>query len=70
MVALVTTNRLAVAFMNYKIDLGPGFRIYYGKIRLQVILLLCAGDKRSQQKDIVLAKEYFQDFKARGDVND
>ena len=53
-----------------KIDLGPGFRIYYGKIGLQVILLLCAGDKRSQQKDIILAKKYFQDFKTRGNEND
>jgi putative addiction module killer protein len=48
-----------------KIDLGPGFRIYYGKIGLQVILLLCAGDKKTQKKDIELAKKYFQDFKAR-----
>jgi putative addiction module killer protein len=48
-----------------KIDLGPGFRIYYGKIGLQVILLLCAGDKKTQQKDIDLAKKYFQDFKVR-----
>lgn len=53
-----------------KIDLGPGFRIYYCKIGLQVILLLCAGDKKSQQKDIVLAKKYFQDFKVRGNKND
>lgn len=45
-----------------KIDLGPGYRVYYGKIGLKIILLLCAGDKKSQQKDIEKAKKYFQDF--------
>ena len=50
---------------EFKIDIGPGFRIYYGKIELQVVLLLCAGDKKTQQKDIELAKKYFQDFKMR-----
>jgi putative component of toxin-antitoxin plasmid stabilization module len=31
-----------------------------------MILLLCAGDKKSQSKDIVKAKKYFQDFKKQG----
>jgi putative addiction module killer protein len=49
-----------------KFDVGPGHRIYFGKIGLRVILLLCAGDKSSQQSDITKAKKYFQDFKLRG----
>lgn len=46
-----------------KIDFGPGYRVYFGKIGLRVILLLCAGNKQSQQKDIAKSKKYFQDFK-------
>lgn len=49
-----------------KIDIGPGYRIYFGKIGAQIVLLLCAGDKKSQQRDIVKAKKYFQDFKKSG----
>lgn len=52
---------------EFKIDIGPGFRIYYGKIGSYIILLLCAGNKQSQQKDIVLAKKYLQDFKGKSD---
>lgn len=49
-----------------KIDIGPGYRIYFCKIGQQIILLLCAGDKKSQQKDIIKAREYLKDYKARG----
>ena len=50
-----------------KIDTGPGYRVYFGKIGTMMILLLCAGDKKSQQRDIDKAKKYFQDFKSRGE---
>ena len=46
-----------------KIDIGPGYRVYFGKIRYQIILLLCAGNKKTQIKDIARAKTYFQEFK-------
>ena len=49
-----------------KIDIGPGYRIYFGKVGNNIILLLCAGDKRSQKNDIEKAKKYFQDFKNQG----
>jgi putative addiction module killer protein len=48
-----------------RIHYGPGFRIYYGKIGTTVILLLCGGDKGSQDKDIAKAKEYLQDYQSR-----
>jgi putative addiction module killer protein len=49
-----------------KIDVGPGYRAYFGKVGLKIVLLLCAGDKRSQQRDIEKAKKYLQDFKKSG----
>ena len=42
-----------------------GIRIYYGKIGNKVILLLCGGDKSSQDRDIVKAKEYLKDYQSR-----
>ncbi len=35
---------------------GPGFRIYYTVQEDTVVLMLCGGDKSSQQKDIEKAK--------------
>ena len=48
-----------------KVDYGPGYRIYFGRIDSAIIVLLCGGDKKTQKKDIVKAKELWQDFKER-----
>lgn len=52
-----------------KIDLGPGYRIYYGMIGRTIVLLLCGGDKRTQNKDIRNALEFFKDHKQREKQN-
>lgn len=39
-----------------KIDFGPGYRIYYAKQENTVYLLLIGGGKRTQVKDIQIAK--------------
>lgn len=46
------------------IDIGPGYRIYYG-IDQYVIVLLCAGDKSTQPADIELAKNLWSDYQER-----
>jgi len=48
-----------------KIDLGPGFRVYYGRQGKDIVILLCGGTKRSQIKDIKIAKEFWEDYKRR-----
>ena len=48
-----------------RIHYGPGIRIYYGKMGSKVILLLCGGDKGSQERDIAKAKEYLKDYQYR-----
>jgi putative addiction module killer protein len=35
-----------------KIDQGPGYRVYYAQRGETLAILLCGGDKRSQQRDI------------------
>ena len=46
-----------------RLDFGPGYRIYFGRIGREHILLLMGGDKNSQRRDIAIAKRYWQDFK-------
>ena len=42
--------------MELRIDWGPGYRVYFSQIGQVFILLLCGGDKRTQQEDIKRAK--------------
>ncbi len=39
-----------------RIDYGPGYRVYYLQRGAIVIVLLCGGDKSSQDRDIAKAK--------------
>ena len=48
-----------------KLHLGPGYRVYFGMIGKTIVLLLCGGAKKSQDKDIRRALEFFRDHKQR-----
>lgn len=48
-----------------RIDFGPGYRVYFGLAGERMILLLLGGDKGSQEKDIVRAKEFWRDHQRR-----
>lgn len=50
-----------------RIDVGPGYRVYYAMSGHRVVLLLCGGDKRSQDADISRAVGYWQDWQRRTD---
>ncbi len=40
-----------------RIDYGPGYRIYFVRRGTLVVVLLCGGDKRTQDRDIAAAKK-------------
>jgi putative addiction module killer protein len=40
-----------------RIDYGPGYRVYFVKRGDTLVILLCGGDKKSQDRDIARAKE-------------
>ena len=48
--------------VELKIDWGPGYRVYFGKVGKAIVLLLCGGDKRTQQQDIRIAKAYLKEY--------
>lgn len=39
-----------------RIDYGPGYRVYYQRRGMLIAILLCGGDKSTQDQDIVQAK--------------
>ncbi|MBS3026706.1 MAG: type II toxin-antitoxin system RelE/ParE family toxin [Dolichospermum sp. DET50] len=50
---------------EYKIDWGPGYRIYLAQDGKQLIVLFGGGTKKNQQSDISHAKELHQEYKKR-----
>ena len=59
------TEPVGGGVLELRIGCGPGYRVYFARTGEVVVLLLCGGDKRSQDKDIKDAKRYFEDFKRR-----
>ena len=49
-------RRLPGGVQELKIDFGPGYRVYYTE-RKGDLIMLCGGDKSSQQRDIETAIE-------------
>jgi putative addiction module killer protein len=54
---------IAEGVFELRIDVGPGYRIYFAKHENRVILLLCGGDKNSQKSDIAQAIGYWQEYR-------
>ena len=50
---------------EYRIDFGPGYRIYLGQDGEMLIILLGGGTKKRQSSDIQLARQRWQEYKAR-----
>jgi putative addiction module killer protein len=50
---------------EFRIDFGPGYRIYFGKDGDQLVILLAGGTKSRQQRDIVTAQKRWADYKKR-----
>jgi len=48
-----------------RIHYGPGYRVYYSKTGTHSVLLLCGGNKSSQQQDVNRARQYWNDYRRR-----
>jgi putative addiction module killer protein len=51
--------------LEFRIDFGPGFRIYLGKDGEALVILLAGGAKKRQQRDIEDARARWQDYRDR-----
>jgi putative addiction module killer protein len=50
---------------EYRIDFGPGYRVYFGKDGERLVIVLGGGSKKRQQHDIDAAGANWQDYKRR-----
>jgi putative addiction module killer protein len=51
--------------LEFRVDFGPGYRIYFGRDGQELIILLGGGTKRRQQQDIETALDRWADYKRR-----
>ena len=52
-----------------KFHFGPGYRIYFGSAGRYIVILLCGGDKKSQEADIKTAKALWKEYKEMEDAS-
>lgn len=63
--SLASTKSIGAGVYEYRIDFGPGYRVYFGQDGSTLIILLGGGSKKGQQRDIVLAQQRWADYKRR-----
>jgi putative addiction module killer protein len=56
---------VGAGIVEYKINFGPGYRVYFGIDGEQVVILLAGGTKQRQQNDIRSAQQRWNDYKQR-----
>ena len=49
-----------------RIDYGPGYRVYYFQLDKELVILVCGGDKRTQDADIAYAKRLKEEIERDG----
>ena len=50
-----------------RVHFGPGYRIYFQMRGAEIVLLLCGGDKGTQDRDIKTAKQLAKDWNDEND---
>ena len=51
--------------LEYRLDFGPGYRVYFGRDGDVPVNLLAGGTKKRQQRDIEAAQARWSDYKRR-----
>jgi putative addiction module killer protein len=56
--------------LEYRIDFGPGYRLYFGRDGEALVILLTGGSKKRQQRDIEAAASMWRDYRTSKKVRD
>ena len=59
---------VGLGILELLLTYGPGYRVYYTQRGNRVVLLLCGGDKASQQSDITKAQQLAAEWHMKEDV--
>ncbi len=62
---LSNAKGVGAGVQEYRIDTGPGFRVYFGRDGETLVILLAGGAKRRQQRDIAAARARWADYRKR-----
>ena len=62
---LSSVKSVGEGVLEYRIDWGPGYRVYFGRDGAVLVILLTGGTKKRQQRDIVAAIEMWGDYRRR-----
>jgi putative addiction module killer protein len=62
---LSNVKGIGAGVLEYRIDFGPGYRIYFGKDGDQLVVLLAGGTKKRQQRDIESAQARWAEYRKR-----
>ncbi len=62
---LSNVKGVGAGVQEYRIDFGPGYRIYFGRDGDRLVILLAGGTKSRQQNDIATAQKRWTDYKKR-----
>ncbi len=62
---LANVKRVGAGVSEYRIDFGPGYRVYFSKDGDTLIILLGGGTKKRQQRDIEAARDLWREYKQR-----
>ena len=62
---LSNAKTVGAGVFEYRIDFGPGYRIYFGKVGDTVVILLGGGTKKRQQRDVGAAQDLWREYKQR-----
>lgn len=65
---LSNVKSVGAGVLEYRIDYGPGYRLYFVRDGEQLVILLVGGTKARQQDDIASAHALWRDYKARKDL--
>jgi putative addiction module killer protein len=62
---LSNVKGVGAGVLEYRIDFGPGYRVYFGREGDSLAIMLAGGTKRRQQRDIATAQVRWADYKKR-----